>query len=113
MFTFHEETDGPEQVRVRIRRIRGSRHAMHIGELRMRLGADWATVQPALAAMMEHGEVERLRPVGYPREDYDFFRLNRRDAMAVVFEDRGASSAAREGMDRARLARGAMACLAE
>ena len=84
---------------------------MHVGELRLRFGADWASVQPALAAMMEHGEVERLRPVDYPREDYDFFRLTRRDTTAVVFEDRGASSAAKEGPHRARLARKTMTCL--
>lgn len=83
MFAFCGVTEDAERLARRIRRVLGRRHAMHIGELRMRLGLDGTSVQAVLEAMMARGEVERLRPMDCSREDHDFFRVNRPDIMSV------------------------------
>ena len=66
-----------------IRRLLESRHAMHIGEISMQLGVAEDLVRDELEAMRARGEIERLRPVNYPFDDQDFFRL-RGEEKAVV-----------------------------
>ena len=97
MFTFCGVTEDAEQVARRIRRVLGRRHAMHIGELHMRLGMDRTSVQAALEAMMARGEVERLRPIDCSREDHDFFRVNRPVTMSVKATDRWTTHIAQTG----------------
>jgi hypothetical protein len=55
MFTFRDGTEDGERLKQRIRRIVGSRHAMHIDELLMRLGMDRTAVQTELNAMLACG----------------------------------------------------------
>jgi hypothetical protein len=78
MVRFRDTTESGEPVTRRIRRILEGRHAMHIGELCMRLGWERPTVEERLQTMVECGDVERLRPIGYAREDHDFFRVANR-----------------------------------
>jgi len=113
MFTFREMTDDPERLKRRIRRILGSRHAMRVDELPMRLGMDKAAIQTELDAMMAHGEVERLRPIDYPGENHDFFRVNRPVGMTEKSDSRLLSQVAQNGQEHVRLAGEAMACLAD
>jgi hypothetical protein len=61
----------------RIMRLLGGRHAMHIGELQMRLGVGAAAVRAVLGEMIGNGKIVMLRPINCNREDHDFFRLNR------------------------------------
>lgn len=77
MVAFLGVTADAERLARRIRRLLGSRPAVHLDELRMRLGMDKTAVQAALGALMERGEVERLRPIDCSREDHDFYRVNR------------------------------------
>ena len=76
MSTLSVLTEDAQRLTLRIRSLLGRRHAMHIGELRMRLGVDRISVQTGLEAMLARGEVERLRPVGCTQEEHDFFRVN-------------------------------------
>ncbi|MFO7534142.1 MAG: hypothetical protein R6X19_00400 [Kiritimatiellia bacterium] len=77
MVTFLGATEEVERLERRVRRLLGSRPAVHLDELRMRLGMDKTAIQAALEALIERGEVERLRPIDCNREDQDFFRVNR------------------------------------
>jgi hypothetical protein len=113
-FTFREVTEAAEDLACRIRAILGSRQAMKIGELRLRLGADDRTVRAELEAMMRRGEVERLRPIDYAREDCDFFRIHRPAKVAAHPRSRERSGIA-HGFHPHHifLAGEAMACWAE
>jgi hypothetical protein len=104
MFTFRGMTDNAERIKQRIRKVVGSRHAIHGGELQMRVGMDRRAVQLELDAMLERGEVERLRPIDYPGEDLDFFRVNRPVASAIGSADRRVSQGVRNGHEHVRLA---------
>lgn len=64
-------------VEVRIRRLLAARHAMGADELGRVLDLDEGTVRARLDELLANGEVERLRPVAYGRDDQDFFRLLR------------------------------------
>ena len=113
MFTFRGMPDDADRLNRRIRGMLGRRQVMNIGELRMRLGGDKGAVQAELEAMMERGEIERLRPIDYSGEDYDFFRLMDHPLHG---NDGGqeACFANREGGTRqARLMGKDMACLAD
>ena len=112
MFTFDEVTDDVEALARRVRSVLARRHAIHIGELCLRLGVDRTTVQAELEGMIARGEVERLRPVDCAGEDQDFFRVNRPAAMWVRFDDGALTRAAQDGREHVRLAGEAMACLA-
>lgn len=113
MFTFRGAVEGRERLAQRIRRVLRDRHAMHIGELRIRLGTEATCVQAELEEMMERGEVERLRPLGCAREDWDFFRVNRPSPVPKETSDKWVLQAAQTGRDHVRLAGEAMACLAD
>lgn len=67
-----------------IRRLLEYRHAMHIGELCLRLGEAEGRIREVLAGLVERGEVERLRPIDYPLADHDCFRLADRQSAAVA-----------------------------
>jgi len=85
MFTFRKMVDDAERIGRRVRRTLESRSAISIGELCLRLSMySTAVVRAELEAMVSRGEVERLRPVGYALDNYDFFRLTGRPAVAVV-----------------------------
>jgi hypothetical protein len=112
MFTFRDGTEDGERLKQRIRRIVGSRHAMHIDELRMRLGMGRTAVQAELNAMLACGEIERLRPIAYPREDHDFFRVDGPATVVVGSGDRYISQVANNAYEDMRLADAAMECLA-
>ena len=113
MFTFREVTDDAERLGCRIRGVLGRRRAMHVGELRMRLGVDRTSVHTVLEAMMARGEVERLRPIGYPQEDHDFFRLNGRSSVTAHSGARATDSPQdlRDLQQHVRLAGEATVCL--
>jgi hypothetical protein len=113
MFTFRDGTEDGERLKQRIRRIVGSRHAMHIDELRMRLGMGRTAVQAELNAMLACGEIERLRPIAYPREDHDFFRVDGPATVVVGSGDRYISQVASDGYEDMRLADAAMECFAD
>jgi hypothetical protein len=104
MFTFRGMTEDAERIKQRIRKVVGSRHAIHSGELQMRVGMDRRAVQMELDAMLERGEVERLRPIDYAGEDQDFIRANRPVASAVRSADRLVSQGVRDGREHVRLA---------
>lgn len=73
----------------RIRRLLQDREVMHIDELRLRLGLAEDVVRSELEALIQQGEVERLRPVDYPKDDWDFFRLCRRaNVLRVALDER-------------------------
>ena len=112
MFTFRDGNEEGERLKQRIRRILGSRHAMHIDELLMRLGIDRTSVQTELDAMMARGEIERLRPIAYPREDHDFFRVDGPPTVVVGSGDRYISQVVNDGHQDRRLADAAMEGLA-
>ena len=111
MFTCAGAAEETECMARRILRILELRHAVHIGELRMRLGVNGAAVQAELNAMMARGEVERLRPADYPQEDHDFFRATP-PASGSRNEDMGRTAqAAKDAQHHVRLAGEAMVFL--
>ena len=113
MSTLSMLTEDAQRLTLRIRSLLGRRQAMHIGELRMRLGVDRTTVQTELETMVARGEVERLRPIDYPREDHDFFRVNGPVGMTEKAECRWFSQTVMDEQQYLRLAGEAMACLAD
>lgn len=113
MVTFRGMTEDADRLRRRIRMILGSRYTMNIGELCMRLGVENAVVRKELEAMMARGDVVRLRPVDYSREDQDFFRVNRPVAVSVKLDDKRTSQAWKERLYQERLAGEVLACLAD
>jgi hypothetical protein len=113
MYVFLGVTDDVERLTRRIRRVLGSRPAVHIDELRMRLAMDKASIQAALEAMMARGEIERLRPIDCSRDDHDFYRVNRPVTMWVKAPDRGGAHTANSGQENVRLSGLAVACLAD
>ena len=52
-----------------------TRDALCVGELAQRLGVAEGVVRDELDALVERGEVTRLRPWNFSGEDLDFFRL--------------------------------------
>jgi predicted ArsR family transcriptional regulator len=91
MSTFRETTEETERMTQRLRRLLEKRHAMHIGEIVMRLGVEEGIVRAELEGMILRGEVERLRPIAYPGEDRDFFRLDQPGVPIAALEDASAS----------------------
>jgi len=66
-------------------RIRGALargRAVGVRELSRILGLDESELRERLDELVQRGEAERLRPVAYPRDDMDFYRLLRRDEQA-------------------------------
>ena len=112
MFTFRGATEDAERLARRIRRVLERRHAMHVGELHMRLGVDRAALGAELEAMMERGEVGRLRPIDYSGNDHDFFRLIEPVAVKAKDESRRLSRPLNERRETVRLAGEAMTCFA-
>ena len=110
MFTFRGTTEDGRQLVRRIRRILSERHAMHIGELHTRLGIDKEFVHAELEKMRSHGEIELLRPIGYSKEDHDFFRLIGQATELAQHHDAGTSHALRTRQKYVQLAGKAMAC---
>ncbi len=113
MYTFLGEAENVERLARRIRRLMGSRPAVHIDELRMRLGMDKTSIQKALEAMMARGEVERLRPIDCSREDHDFYRVNRPVTMWVKIPEKGSTAGAQSGNEHVRLSGMAVAWLTD
>lgn len=113
MYTFLGVSDDVERLVRRIRRVLGSRPAVHVDELRMRLTVGKSSIQEALDTMIARGEVERLRPVDCSREEHDFYRANRPAAMWVKIPDRETAAAGPSGRDHVRLAGLAVAWLAD
>ena len=83
MFTFRNTSDNGDRLARSLRRLLGRWNVRRINELSATLGEDPLTVQMCLEAMMAVGEVERLRPVDYPRDDQDFFRLRKQGPIAT------------------------------
>jgi hypothetical protein len=113
MYAFLGVAEEVERLARRIRRVLGSRPAVHIDELRMRLAMDKTSIQAALEAMMARGEIERLRPVDCAREDHDFYRVNRPVTMWVKAAERSATPIAQNGKEHVRLSGLAVAWLAD
>ena len=112
MFTFRGMTEGTETLQRRVLAILRSRNAMHMDELCMRLGVDRTVVQGVLETMMANGEIERLRPIAYAREDHDFFRVNGPASVVVMTGDRYISQTVYEREQEVELVGEAVACFA-
>jgi len=56
---------------------------MHIGELCMRIGESEEVVRLYLDMLVASGVVERLRPIGYEKDDMDFFRITGSGATVI------------------------------
>jgi hypothetical protein len=113
MFTFRGVAEDSEQLARRIRRVLERRNAMHIGELHMRLGMDMDAVRAELDAMVSRGEVERMRPIGYTRDDHDFFAVNGPSGMEVRTDNMCVPQVTMDGEQEVRLAGETMACLVD
>lgn len=113
MYSYLGLTDEIERLARRIRRVLGSRPAVHIDELRMRLALDKASLQAALEAMMSRGEVERLRPIDCAREDHDFYRTNRPVTMWVNVPKKGSADRGLNEREHIRLSGMAVAWLSD
>ena len=113
MYTFRMATEEAQRLRHRILRTLERRHAISIGELSMRLGAVESVVREEVEAMVAHGEVERLRPVDYTRDDLDFFCASRPAARSNDSGGRLESQGAQNGRMHVRPAGETMACLAD
>jgi hypothetical protein len=113
MVTFLGATEEVERLERRVRKLLGSRPAVHLDELRMRLGTDKTAIQAALETLIQRGEVERLRPIDCNREDQDFYRVNRPVPMAVKVAGRWAERTAQSGREHVRLSGLAVAWLAD
>jgi hypothetical protein len=83
-FALRDEVTEAELLPRRIERLLQNRHAMCVGELCLRLGLQEGLLRAQLERMTARGEVERLRPVGCERDEYDFFRLARAKASQAV-----------------------------
>jgi hypothetical protein len=97
MFTFEGTKEDTEGMVQQIRRLLQDRHAMYIGELRIRLDVTEDVFREQIGKLMACGEVERLRPVGYPRDDHDFFRLNLPATTAVWRDDSPYGQSTKDG----------------
>ncbi len=113
MYTFLGMTEDVERMARRIRRLLGTRPAVHVDELRMRLGMDKTTLREALKAMVARGEVERLRPIDFSGEDHDFYRVHRPVAMWVKAAERRPEPLAQNGPEHVRLSGLAVAWLSD
>ena len=113
MYTFLGLNEDAERLARRIRRLLGSRPAVHVDELRMRLSMDKKSIQTTLEKMMARGEVERLRPIDCSREDHDFYRVNRPVTMWVKTPDRDPAPVSRNGREHIRLSGLAVAWLSD
>jgi hypothetical protein len=109
VFTFRGTTPDFVDLRKRVLDLLAARNAMHIGELRMRLGVEVETLGSVLEAMRESGEIKRLRPMGYTRDDHDFFRVNRPADLRGAAGGRWVSEAEHCAPEHARLASEVMA----
>lgn len=76
MIAYRRAVEDRERLVRRIRWHLAQRAAMHLDELRTCLGVDADDVRAELEVMMAAGQVERLRPIGYEGEGYDFYRLH-------------------------------------
>ena len=72
---FREEIDSGERLRRRIRRNLETRHCMRMDELCVRLGEPEERVWAEVESLVLRGEVERIRPVGYEKNDLDAFAI--------------------------------------
>jgi hypothetical protein len=111
MFAFKGVSEDTEKLARQIRRLLQDRHAMHIGEMRIRLGVTEDVLHGQIEEMMACGEIERLRPMDYPWDDHDFFRLNIPITTVVWSDDRYSSQSTKDGQWNMQPAREAMACL--
>ena len=64
-----DERQESEVIPQRIRRLLRERHAMHVGELGLRLGLSREALNVCLGSLLAAGEIERLRPMAYEAED--------------------------------------------
>jgi hypothetical protein len=111
MVSFNHTLSDDGRLGPGIRLMLENRPAMHIGELRLRLGADRNALQRELERMRAAGEVVRLRPVNCEGDDHDFFRLPGPAADAVNWSAFQATLTERDIRRHVSLAGEAVACL--
>jgi hypothetical protein len=112
MFKYHDSALDTGGLSFTIRRALNGRSAMHRGELAVRAGVDEATLLHVLEGLIAGGEVERLRPCGYQKDDRDFFRLTWLNKIAVRTHQYAAMFTSDEE-NHMRLAGEAVACRAD
>ena len=81
-----QEGDGVRSINRRIHRVLEKREAMNLSEISRALVLDAREVEERLHSLVGTGEVERLRPVAYPGEEHDFFRLRHLNDRAFLWE---------------------------
>ena len=111
MFTFRNTSDNGDRLARRLRRLLGRWNVKRLGELSMTLREDPFAVQRCLEAMMVAGEVERLRPVDYPRDDQDLFRLKKAGPVTTRRSEPPASQIERDAHQHVQWAAEALVCL--
>jgi hypothetical protein len=74
-FFFREELE-QSSLKNQIRRLMEVHRVMNAEVLSLESGLPENEVRSLLASMAESGEVHRLRPFGYDKDDMDFFRLS-------------------------------------
>jgi hypothetical protein len=92
-FVFREELEQANRER-RLRRLLEIRRIANVETLAPESGRAATTVRAMLEDMVVRGEVVRLRPMGYGKEDLDYFRPCRlpRAASAAVWPRRRSRS---------------------
>lgn len=75
--SYHEGHEKKDKLRKRILRNLTFRHCMSAAELLIRLGETEALIQAELEFMVLRGDIERLRPVGYVKNDLDAYAIPR------------------------------------
>jgi hypothetical protein len=113
MFTFIDTTLDAERLQQRMRRVLKNRNAVKIDEFCALVGVTESELRKELDGMLEKGEIERLRPVGYARADDDFFRLVAPAAVALRADDGRTAKIVQEWFERMRLAGDGVACLVD
>jgi len=73
-FVFREELE-PASLGWQLRRLMRIHSVVNLDVLSLKSGLPENVVRSLLEAMVSAGEVERLRPVGYNKNDMDFFML--------------------------------------
>jgi hypothetical protein len=75
---FRNDIDSGERLWRRIRRNLETRYCMRLDELCLRLDEPEDLVRAELESMVLKGKVERIRPVGYEKDDLDVYAVPRR-----------------------------------
>ncbi len=113
MFTFRDPEREEGRFAARICAVLRGRHAMHVGELCLRLGVEEARLREHLEAMAAEGTVELLRPIGATSGEHDFFRLREPAPAAPCCEPPGNALSVGARAEQVQWAGRALACVAE